>query len=79
MIGLFLVMGLGPGLLGHGSFNLALAYFSAAFLGLMSLTEPIIATLGALVLFREVPSPLTLVGAVVVLVAIATVVRGDRA
>ncbi|MEO0560115.1 MAG: DMT family transporter [Bacteroidota bacterium] len=79
MLGLFLLMGLGPGLLGHGSFNLALAYFSAAFLGLLSLAEPVIATFGALVLFKEVPSALTLVGAVIVLAAIATVVRGDRA
>ena len=79
MLGLFLVMGLGPGLLGHGSFNLALAYFSAAFLGLLALSEPVVATLGAFVLFKEVPSALTLTGAVIVLVAIATVVRSDRA
>ncbi|GAB5534231.1 MAG: DMT family transporter [Rubricoccaceae bacterium] len=79
MLGLFLLMALGPGLLGHGSFNLALAYVSAAFLGLLSLAEPVIATLGAFLLFKEVPSALTFLGAVIVLVAIATVVRGDRA
>ena len=79
LLGLFLLMGLGPGLLGHGSFNLALGFYSAAFLGLLSLAEPVIATVGALVLFQEVPSALTFFGAVIVLAAIATVVRGDRA
>ena len=78
VFGLCLLMALGPGLLGHGSFNLALAYYPAAFLGLLSLSEPVIASVGALVLFGEVPSPLTVVGGGIVLVAIATVV-GARA
>ena len=74
VFGICLAMALGPGLLGHGSFNLALAYYPAAFLGLLTLSEPVIASIGALVLFREVPSPLTVAGGVLVLVAIGTVV-----
>ena len=77
VFGLCVLMALGPGLLGHGSFNLALAYYPAAFLGLLTLSEPVIASVGALILFREVPSPLAIAGGVIVLVAIATVVGAE--
>ena len=75
---LAVAMGLGPGLLGHGSFVGALRYLPAAFLGLLGLSEPILASVGALVWFREVPAPIALVGMVVVLGAIAAVIVGRR-
>jgi drug/metabolite transporter (DMT)-like permease len=77
-LGLALAMGLGPGLLGHGSFNLALRYLPAAFLGLLSLVEPVVASAVALVWFGEVPGPLAVAGIVVVLAAIGAVVTGRR-
>ncbi len=67
-------MGLGPGLLGHGSFAGALRYLPAALLGLLSLAEPILSSIGALLWFNEVPSPVAVVGMVTVLAAIASVV-----
>jgi len=67
-------MGLGPGLLGHGSFTLALRYMPAALLGLLSLAEPVVASVVALFAFGEVPKPLAIVGMVAVLAAIAAVV-----
>lgn len=79
VLALCALMGLGPGLFGHGSFNLALAYYPAAFLGLLSLSEPVVASVGAWALFGETPSVLTLVGAVVVLGAIGAVVWNERA
>ena len=71
-------MGLGPGLFGHGSFAGALRYLPAALLGVLSLAEPILASAVALVWPGEVPSPLALVGAAVVLAAIAVVVTERR-
>ncbi|MEM0961274.1 MAG: DMT family transporter [Bacteroidota bacterium] len=71
-------MGLGPGLLGHGSFAYALRYIPAALIGLLSLAEPVLASTVALLVFREVPSPLAIVGMVTVLASIAAVVTGRR-
>ena len=73
VLGLCLLMALGPQLLGHGAFNYAVRYLPAALLGLLSLTEPIGASLLALVLFGEIPTVLALVGMFVVMSAIAFV------
>ena len=73
ILGLCLLMALGPQLLGHGSFNYAVRYLPAALLGLLSLTEPIVASLLALVLFGEQPAPLALAGMALVLASIAVV------
>ncbi len=72
--GLALAMGLGPGLLGHGSFANALGYLPAALLGLLALSEPVLASAVAAVWFGEVPSALGMVGVAIVLAAIAAVV-----
>lgn len=69
------VMAVGPGLVGHGSFALALGYLSAATLSLLTLAEPVIATLLALALFGETPGALAVAGIVCVIVSIAVVVR----
>ena len=71
-------MGLGPGLLGHGSFVGALRYLPAALLGLLGLAEPILASVAALVWFGEVPAPVAVVGMAVVLGAISAVILGER-
>ncbi len=72
--GLALAMGLGPGLLGHGSFANALGYLPAALLGLLGLTEPVIASAVAAVWFGEIPSAMGMVGMAIVLAAITAVV-----
>jgi drug/metabolite transporter (DMT)-like permease len=71
---LAVAMGLGPGLLGHGSFAYGLKYLPAALIGLLSLAEPVFASTVALFAFREVPSTVGVVGMAVVLAAIAAVV-----
>ena len=68
---LCLGMAVGPQLIGHGSFNYALKYLPAALLGLLSLTEPIFASLIAFGLFQEVPSGMSTTG---MLVAVGAVV-----
>ena len=75
---LAVLMGLGPGLLGHGSFAYALKYLPAALIGLLSLAEPVIASTVALVAFQEIPSATGVIGMVVVLAAIAAVVTAGE-
>ncbi len=76
--GLAVAMGIGPGLIGHGSFAYALKYLPAALIGLLSLAEPVFASTVALVVFGEVPTALGVVGMVVVLAAIAAVVTSHE-
>lgn len=54
-------------LLGHSMFSLSLGYLSPAYIAAAKLAEPILGTLIAFALFREVPAPLQVVGAAVVL------------
>lgn len=67
-------LALGPQVLGHGSFNYAIQHVSAAIVGMLALLEPVGASILAYFLFGEVPPPASLVGMVVVLVAVAAVV-----
>ncbi len=69
-----LFMALGPQLLGHGSFNYALRYVSTVKLGLLTLTEPIGAAIGAYFLFGEDPGLLGVIGMVIILVAVGLAV-----
>ena len=73
--GLCVALALGPQVLGHGSFNYALQYASAAIVGMLALLEPVGASLLAYVLFGEVPPPLSILGMTVVLAGVALVVR----
>lgn len=68
-------MAVGPGLVGHGSFAVALGYLPASTLSLMSLAEPVIASVLAAMLFAERPAAAALAGMAAVLASIATVVR----
>lgn len=69
-----------PQIIGHGSFNYALKYFPAAILGLLTLVEPVIASIAAFVLFGEVPYWMAFLGMVLVLsgVALAIIRRSWR-
>lgn len=75
---LCLAMAIGPQLLGHGSFNYAVRYFSAALLGLLSLLEPVGATIMAYFLFDEVPGWIARVGILTVLASVAFVIARDQ-
>lgn len=69
--GLCLLMALGPQIIGHGSFNYAVRYLPAALLGLLSLVEPVGASVVAYFLFDEVPQPMAVAGMLLVLLSIA--------
>jgi drug/metabolite transporter (DMT)-like permease len=59
---LFLLMAVFPQLLGHSSYNWALAYLPAAYVAVAIVSEPILAGLLALILFQEIPGLAVLIG-----------------
>jgi drug/metabolite transporter (DMT)-like permease len=69
---LFLLMALIPQLMGHSSYNYALAYLSAAYVSVAIISEPIGASILAFVLFQETPGIIVLLGALLILIGIAT-------
>lgn len=72
-----LALGLISQLLGHGAFNWALARFSPAFVAVLLLGEPILSALFGVFYFAEVPGPVTLLGAGVILAGLALGVRAE--
>lgn len=64
---LFLAMALIPQLLGHTSFNWALGFLPAAFVSLAAISEPVGATILAMLIFREFPGPLVILGSILIL------------
>jgi drug/metabolite transporter (DMT)-like permease len=67
---LFLLMALFPQLLGHSSYNYALAFLPAVFVSVAVISEPIGATMLGLLFFGEVPGVLTVVGGVLILAGV---------
>ncbi|AFV77124.1 MULTISPECIES: DMT family transporter [Thermus] len=73
-----LLMALIPQLIGHTSFNWATRHISPVLVTLAILFEPVGASLLAFLLFGEVPGPLVLLGALVLLVGVGLAVLGGR-
>ena len=67
---LFLAMALIPQFLGHTSFNWALGFLSAAFVSLAALSEPVGATILAVLIFQEFPGPLVIAGSLFILTGV---------
>lgn len=61
------LLALVPQLIGHSSFNWALRYLPATFVTITTLGEPIGSTILALFIFQEVPTPLKLIGGILIL------------
>jgi drug/metabolite transporter (DMT)-like permease len=72
-----LLLALGPQLLGHTSFNWALAHLSTTFVALAILGEPVGSAIFAFVLFGETFEPVQLVGFVLLLVGIGLGILGE--
>jgi drug/metabolite transporter (DMT)-like permease len=66
LLGLALI----PQLLGHTTYNYALAYLSAAFVSVAALGEPVGSSILAYFLLDEIPSALKLIGVVLILTGI---------
>ena len=67
---LFLLMALVPQLLGHSSYNYALGFLPAAYVSVAIVSEPIGASILAVLIFGEVPGLLTVVGGALILAGI---------
>ena len=70
------LLALVPQLLGHSSFNWALRYLPASFVAIALLGEPVGSSALAFGLLHEVPTPLKLGGAVLILAGIAVAALG---
>lgn len=76
--GLCALMALGPQLFGHGSINYAIKYFPAAIIGLLTLLEPVVASIAAYFLFGEMPGVVASAGMVLVLVSVTAALWPKR-
>ncbi len=74
-----LLLALVPQLLGHSTFNWALRYLSAAYVSITLLGEPIGSTILAYFLFKEAPTPLKILGGVLILSGIYIASRSEAA
>ncbi len=72
------LLGLVPQLIGHTSFNWAVKYLDPAIVTMVILLEPIGSAFAAAVLFREIPSVLTICGAGLLLLGVFIAVRFER-
>lgn len=72
-------LALGPQLLGHTSYNWALGYLPAASVSVALLGEPVGTTILALLLLKEIPSPIELVGGFLILAGIYITSRASTA
>ena len=73
-----LAMAVGPQIAGHGAFNYALRYVPAVLLGLLTLLEPVGASIAAFFLFDERPAGLALAGMALTLGAVVLALVAPR-
>ncbi|MBZ0294136.1 MAG: DMT family transporter [Anaerolineae bacterium] len=71
------LMALVPQLIGHSSFNYALEYLSATYVGIASQIEPVASAIFAYFIFGEVPRELQLLGSLVIVGGVILASRGD--
>ncbi len=65
-----LAMALVPQLIGHSSFNYALKFFPASYVGVAGQMEPVLSSIMALFIFREVPLPVQVIGGFIILAGV---------
>lgn len=75
--GAFFGMALFSQILGHSSYNWALRYFSAGFVAILLLGEPIGSAVLAYFLFDEIPAPIKFIGFVLLLSSILLIAREE--
>jgi drug/metabolite transporter (DMT)-like permease len=72
---IFLLLALFPQLMGHSSFNWALGFLPVVYVTVAVISEPIGASILALLLFQEIPTPLTLLGSAFILTGLVVAGR----
>ena len=74
---LIVLLAIGPQLVGHSAYNWALKYVSATFVTVTVLAEPIGATLLAIPILAQVPSPIKVMGGALILIGIYFAARAE--
>ena len=69
----FFLMALGPTILGHNLYNYSLRHLPAFPVGISILGEPVLATIWGILIFGEQPLSSTLLGGLVIIMAIVLV------
>ena len=72
---MLVLLAIGPQLIGHSSFNLAVRLIPVTFVSVAILGEPVGATLLGLLILGEVPTAIEMAGGILVLIGIFTVLR----
>jgi drug/metabolite transporter (DMT)-like permease len=72
-----ILLALVPQLIGHSTYNWALEYLSAAYVSIALLGEPIGSAILAYLFLQEVPTPLKIFGAILILVGIYIATMGE--
>lgn len=72
------LMAILPQLVGHTSLNWALNYISPTLVSLVTLCEPIGASILGYIVFQEIPSFLVIIGAIIILSGVAIAVLGSQ-
>lgn len=67
---LFLMLGFFSSILGHTIYNYLMKYFSSTLISVSTLSEPIFASLMAMLIFKEVPSLYTIIGGFIIIAGI---------
>jgi drug/metabolite transporter (DMT)-like permease len=67
-----------PGTLGHGLMNWAQRYVDVTISSLMTLANPVVSTVGAWLVYDQVLNGVQILGAAVVLAALAAIVVAQR-
>ena len=73
-----ILLGILPQWIGHSAFHWAMQYISPTVVTTVILLEPVGAAMLGWLIYRDVPPALTYVGALVLLLGVLFVVRGDR-
>ena len=73
-----LLLAIVPQLLGHSSYNYALRFLPPTFVAIVTLAEPIGASVLAYLILHELPATLTIVGAAIILVGIGVASLSSR-
>lgn len=74
-----LLLAILPQLVGHSSYNYALRFLPPTYVAIVSLAEPLGSAILAFVLLHEVPAPLAILGAIVILIGIGLAAWPARA
>jgi drug/metabolite transporter (DMT)-like permease len=77
--GWLILLALAPQLLGHSAYNYALRFLSPTYVAIITVAEPIGASILAFIILHELPSTLTLIGAAIILIGLLIASRPNRA